>query len=75
MLTDRRDELARHRVQTVNRLQRLLVELIPGHHKRDLSALQAKALLATMRTATSPARPADGWQPKRSPTWSRSTPS
>ena len=49
MLTDRRDELARHRVQTVNRLQRLLVELIPGHHKRDLSALQAKALLATAR--------------------------
>jgi transposase len=25
------------------------VELIPGHHKRDLSALQAKALLATVR--------------------------
>jgi transposase len=49
MLSDRRDELARYRVQTVNRLQRLLVELIPGHHKRDLSALQAKALLATVR--------------------------
>ena len=30
MLTDRRDELARQRVQTVNRLQRLLSELIPG---------------------------------------------
>jgi len=49
MLTDRRDELSRLRVQTVNRLQRLLSELIPGHRKRDLSALQAKALLATVR--------------------------
>jgi transposase len=49
MLTDRRDELARLRVQIVNRLQRLLSELIPGQRKRDLSALQAKALLATVR--------------------------
>jgi transposase len=49
MLTDRRDELARQRVQTVNRLQRLLTELVPGHHKRDLSALQAKAILARVR--------------------------
>jgi transposase len=49
MLTDRRDELARRRVQTVNRLQRLLSELIPGHRKRDLSAVQAKALLASLR--------------------------
>ena len=49
MLADRRDELARLRVQIVNRLQRLLSELIPGQRKRDLSALQAKALLATVR--------------------------
>ena len=49
MLTDRRDELARHRVQTVNRLQRLLSELLPGQRKRDLSAAQAKAMLATVR--------------------------
>ena len=49
MLTDRRDELARQRVQTVNRLQRLLSELIPGQRKKDLSALQAKAMLATVR--------------------------
>ena len=37
------------RVQTVNRLQRLLAELIPGQRKKDLSALQAKAMLATVR--------------------------
>jgi transposase len=49
MLTDRRDELARLRVQTLNRLQRLLSELIPGQRKRDLSALQATAMLATVR--------------------------
>ena len=49
MLTDRRDELAHQRVQTVNRLQRLLSELIPGQRKTDLSALQAKAMLATVR--------------------------
>ena len=48
MLTDRRDELARLRVQTLNRLQRLLSELIPGQRKKDLSALQAKAMLATV---------------------------
>ena len=49
MLTDRRDELARLRVQTLNRLQRLLSELIPGQRKKDLSALQAKAMLGTVR--------------------------
>ncbi len=49
MLTDRRDELSRLRVQIVNRLQRLLSELIPGQRKKDLSALQAKALLAAVR--------------------------
>jgi transposase len=49
MLTDRRDELSRQRVQTVNRLQRLLSELIPGQRKKDLSALQARAMLASVR--------------------------
>jgi transposase len=49
MLTDRRDELAHLRVQTVNRLQRLLSELFPGQRKKDLPALQAKAMLATVR--------------------------
>ena len=53
LLTDRRDELSQRRVQTVNRLHRLLTELIPGGaNKRDLSALQAKRLLATVRPRT-----------------------
>ncbi len=49
MLCDRRDELARLRVQIINRLRRLPSELIPGQGKKDLSALQAKAILATVR--------------------------
>ncbi|MGO4660977.1 transposase [Terrabacter sp. 2TAF16] len=49
MLADRREELTRQRVQTVNRLQRLLSELTPGKAKKDLTALQAKGILASMR--------------------------
>jgi transposase len=49
LLSDRRDELAHARTQTVSRLHRLLLELIPGGAPRFLSALQAKALLATVR--------------------------
>ena len=49
MLADRRDELTRQRIQTVNRLHRLLSELTPGHAKKDLTALQAKAILARVR--------------------------
>ena len=49
MLADRREELTRTRVQTVNRLQRLLSELTPGKAKKDLTALQAKAILASVR--------------------------
>ena len=49
MLVDRRDELTRTRVQTVNRLHRLLSELVPGQAKKDMTALQAKAILAGVR--------------------------
>jgi transposase len=49
MLCDRREELTRLRVQTVNRLQRLLAEIVPGTAKKDLTALQAKAILASAR--------------------------
>jgi transposase len=49
MLCERREELSRLRVQIVNRLQRMFSELLPGQAKRDLTALQAKALLATVR--------------------------
>ena len=49
LLVDRHDALSRRRVQTVNRLQALLAELLPGQAKKDITALQAKAMLATVR--------------------------
>jgi transposase len=49
LLADRRDELGAARTLTVNRLHRLLVELVAGGAKTFLSPTQAKALLATVR--------------------------
>jgi transposase len=49
LLVDRRDELGAARTTTVNRLHRLLVELIPGGANKFLSATQARRLLATVR--------------------------
>ena len=49
LLVDRRDELGAARTDTVNRLHRLLVELIEGGAKKFLSATQARALLASVR--------------------------
>src|SRR3954467_5090038 len=49
MLTDRREALTRRRVQTVDRLQALLAELLPGQAKRDITTGQAKAMLGTVR--------------------------
>ena len=49
MLTDRREALTRRRVQTVNRLQALLAELLPGQAKKDISTAQAKTMLAGVR--------------------------
>jgi transposase len=49
MLVDHRDALSRRRVQSANRLHALLAELIPGQGKKDITALQAKALLASVR--------------------------
>src|SRR3954451_12915791 len=49
LLADRREALTRRRVQTVDRLQALLAELLPGQAKKDITALQAKAMLAGIR--------------------------
>jgi transposase len=49
LLADRRDEIVSARTQAVNRLHGLLTELVAGGAKRDLSATQARALLATVR--------------------------
>jgi len=49
MLVDRREALSRRRVQTVDRLQALLAELLPGQAKKDITTGQAKRLLASVR--------------------------
>jgi transposase len=49
MLADRREELTRARIQTVNRFHRLLAELTPGKSKKDITTGQAKAILASVR--------------------------
>ncbi len=49
MLADRREEITRARIQTVNRLQRLLSELTPGQAKKDITTGQAKTILASVR--------------------------
>ncbi len=49
LLIDRRDELGVTRTQTVNRIHRLLLELLPGGAKKNLTAAQAKTLLAAVR--------------------------
>ncbi len=49
LLVDRRAELSRARIQCVNRLHRLLAELVPGQGKRNITTGQAKAILAGVR--------------------------
>ncbi|TWP31683.1 IS110 family transposase, partial [Leekyejoonella antrihumi] len=49
LLTDRREALTHRRVQTVCRLQALLADLLPGQVKRDITAIQAKKMLASVR--------------------------
>src|SRR4051812_44706035 len=49
LLTDRREALTRRRVQTVDRLQAPLAELLPGQAKRDITTGQARAMLAGVR--------------------------
>lgn len=49
LLADRRDGLGRSRTETLNRIHRLLLELIPGGAKKFLSAMQARGLIADLR--------------------------
>jgi transposase len=49
ILADRREALTRRRVQTVDRLQALLAELLPGQAEKGITALQAKDMLAVVR--------------------------
>jgi len=60
LLADRRDELGRSRTQTVNRLHRLLLELVPGGAKRfqTLHVTEGIGLVQTRDGATITMRPA-----------------
>ena len=49
VLADRRRALGEDHTRMTSQLHHLLLELIPGGAKKDLSAAQAKALLATVR--------------------------
>ena len=49
LLVDRRDGLGRARTDTINRIHKLLLELLPGGAKKFLSAPQARTLLNTIR--------------------------
>ncbi|MFN8192355.1 MAG: transposase [Nocardioidaceae bacterium] len=49
MLVDRHEELTKATVQAVNRLHRALSELVPGQTKKDITPLQAKKMLASVR--------------------------
>ncbi|MFF3228838.1 IS110 family transposase [Nocardia suismassiliense] len=53
MLADRRDGLGHARTDTLNRLHRILLELVPGGAKKFLSSRQARELIDTI-AATDP---------------------
>ena len=68
LLVDRRAELSRARIQHLNRVHRLLSELVPGQSKQDITTGQAKTILTTVRSRDVAGR-SDVDSP---PSWSRS---
>jgi transposase len=55
LLTKRRQDLVAARTQTINRLHRLLMDLVPGGARRNLTAKRAAALLAGIMPTGAPA--------------------
>jgi transposase len=55
LLTKRRQDLVAARTQTINRLHRLLMDLVPGGARRNLTAKRAATLLAAVTAAGPPA--------------------
>jgi len=78
LLADRRDELGAARTLTVNRLHRLLTELVPGGAKRFLSCAQAKALVTSVQptdlVAATRLDLAPNWSPNSRPSMPGSRP-
>ena len=54
-MSKRREDLVAARTQTINRLHRLLVDLVPGGARRNLTANRAAALLAAVTPTGQPA--------------------
>ena len=63
ILADRRRALGEDHTRMVCQLHHLLLELIPGGAKKDLSAAQAKALLAKVRPRDPAGKAPAGGQP------------
>jgi transposase len=55
LLTKRRGDLVAARTQTINRLHRLLVDLVPGGARRNLTVKRAAALLDQVAPTGAPA--------------------
>jgi transposase len=55
LLTKRRQDLVAARTQTINRLHRLLLDLVPGGARRNLTAKRAAELLAAVTPTGAPA--------------------
>jgi transposase len=55
LLTKRRQDLVAARTQTINRLHRLLMDLVPGGARRNLTAKRAAALLSAVTPTGAPA--------------------
>jgi transposase len=55
LLTKRRQDLVAARTQTINRLHRLLMDLVPGGARRNLTAKRAAALLDQVAPTGAPA--------------------
>ena len=55
MLAKRRQDLVGARTKTINRLHRLLMDLVPGGARRNLTANRAAALLRAMTPTEAPA--------------------
>jgi transposase len=55
LLTKRRQDLVAARTQTINRLHRLLMDLVPGGARRNLTAKRAAALLNAVTPTGAPA--------------------
>ena len=60
VLADRRRSLGEDHTRMTSQLHQLLLQLIPGGAKKDLSAAQAKALVATVRPRDTAGRPGAG---------------